>query len=554
MRKIICLGVGAYLGLVQLAFGQGVLIGPGQTNPDPSALLELKDTTQGFLMTRMTTAQRNAIANPAVGLQVFNTSTQCLEMYFASGWKPVVCECIVAPSQPGAISGPVQFCSGQQSVTYMVAPVPGATGYQWTASPGISIVSGQGTSSIVVNYGNVGGIISVTAQNGCGFSSASQLTVNMSTPNAGFSPLAGSINGPVVFAAQAGYASYNWTFQGGSPPTATTQNPSVSWLTPGSYGVTLIVADVNGCTDTVTQTVVISSCVTGGSITLTPCGATGRTGPNQTQCDNAYGVGVVTSINGIQQWIVPAGVCSVTIEARGAKGGGANGGLGAGMRGTFAVSGGETLYVAVGQQGITPGDNSVTGGGGSFVAVADGNSLHVLLNGVHVTPWVIAGGGGGNPGGVSTNCNANAGASGNTGTGQYAGYAGTNGNGGGIAYSSNNNRGGGGGGFLTPGEQTGTCTGNGTESGKSFLQGAQGGFPSSCSADYEGGFGGGGGATSSGFRGSGGGGGYSGGGGGQYNSNVTTHSGGGGGSYNIGTNPINQTNVGTGNGQVVISW
>jgi hypothetical protein len=56
----------------------------------PSAITEITSTTQGFLPPRMTTTQRDAITSPAVGLQIFNTTTSCVE-YFDSfwGWMPV---------------------------------------------------------------------------------------------------------------------------------------------------------------------------------------------------------------------------------------------------------------------------------------------------------------------------------------------------------------------------------------------------------------------------------------------------------------------------------
>lgn len=56
-----------------LYFGQPVL--------DPSAELQANSTTKGFLGPRMTAAQRNAIATPANGLQVFNTDAHKPEWY-----------------------------------------------------------------------------------------------------------------------------------------------------------------------------------------------------------------------------------------------------------------------------------------------------------------------------------------------------------------------------------------------------------------------------------------------------------------------------------------
>ena len=47
----------------------------------PNAALDVTSTTQGFLPPRMTTTQRDAISLPAVGLVIFNTTTNCLNFY-----------------------------------------------------------------------------------------------------------------------------------------------------------------------------------------------------------------------------------------------------------------------------------------------------------------------------------------------------------------------------------------------------------------------------------------------------------------------------------------
>ena len=54
-------------------------VGIGTIAPDLSSNLELKSTTQGFLPPRMDTKQQAAIANPAVGLTVYNLTTSQLE-------------------------------------------------------------------------------------------------------------------------------------------------------------------------------------------------------------------------------------------------------------------------------------------------------------------------------------------------------------------------------------------------------------------------------------------------------------------------------------------
>lgn len=50
-------------------------------------VLDLRSTTGGFLPPRMTTTQRDAIASPAAGLVIFNTTTTKLECYDGSAWQ-----------------------------------------------------------------------------------------------------------------------------------------------------------------------------------------------------------------------------------------------------------------------------------------------------------------------------------------------------------------------------------------------------------------------------------------------------------------------------------
>lgn len=58
--------------------------------PDSSAILEARSTNKGVLGTRMTEAQMNAIASPAVGLEVFNTTRSAKMVYHAVfGWVGV---------------------------------------------------------------------------------------------------------------------------------------------------------------------------------------------------------------------------------------------------------------------------------------------------------------------------------------------------------------------------------------------------------------------------------------------------------------------------------
>lgn len=73
-------------------------VGIGTANIDPSAKLQVEDTQRGFLPPRLTIAQRNGIINPAVGLTIYNLTTNCLEFFNGSIW--------------------VNNCQGQGSILY----------------------------------------------------------------------------------------------------------------------------------------------------------------------------------------------------------------------------------------------------------------------------------------------------------------------------------------------------------------------------------------------------------------------------------------------------
>lgn len=71
-------------------------VGIGTTTPDNSSLLDITDTSKGFLIPRMTLLQRNAIVAPAAGLLIYQTDNTTGFYYFdgviwvsltGSGWS-----------------------------------------------------------------------------------------------------------------------------------------------------------------------------------------------------------------------------------------------------------------------------------------------------------------------------------------------------------------------------------------------------------------------------------------------------------------------------------
>jgi hypothetical protein len=69
---------------VATSFGVGVA-----STIDASAKMQIDATDKGFLPPRMTTTQKNAIATPATGLMVYDTTLNKLCVRTASAWETI---------------------------------------------------------------------------------------------------------------------------------------------------------------------------------------------------------------------------------------------------------------------------------------------------------------------------------------------------------------------------------------------------------------------------------------------------------------------------------
>ena len=239
---------------------------------------------------------------------------------------------------------------------------------------------------------------------------------------------------------------------------------------------------------------------------FTNCGAEGRLGPSQSNCDNAYsGTSLEGDVNivgdGIQEWTPPSGL--YRIQVYGAEGGIDSGethdaGKGAMMEAEILIDNDQPLYLLVGQKGVDGDDRAGGGGGGSFVAQGDSYDTS--------QPIIVAGGGGGRYYGETFTSNMDASA--NTSGKEHGGE------------SADNGHGGGGAGFYSDGQDGDSYDTDG-RGGSAFINGGAGAdansdmsYCYSSSQTADGGFGGGGSCGNTHGSG-GGGGGYSGGGAGE---------------------------------------
>ncbi|GAL90841.1 hypothetical protein [Jejuia pallidilutea] len=121
-----------------LLLGSNILlyaqVGIGTTNPDNSSILDVESTNKGVLVPRLTTAQRNAIVNPATSLLIFNTSTQQFEFNSntpaAPLWTPLNTNATVSADANNIISSGTDNGAFLASTTYIGKFIITGTGSQ----------------------------------------------------------------------------------------------------------------------------------------------------------------------------------------------------------------------------------------------------------------------------------------------------------------------------------------------------------------------------------------------------------------------------------------
>ena len=186
------------------------------------------------------------------------------------------------PAQPTFVFGNTTFCQGSAQV-YAINGIFNATDYTWTMP---NDWSGTSTSnSINATAGNLGGIISVTANNSCGSSVARTLTVAGITvppqPNIVTGPTAICINSTNNYsvATVIGATGYTWSFPSDWTGSSTTENVTA---TAGIISGNVVVTADNTCGSSTPQTLavaVVSSVIQPGIISgnATPCNASSQT-------------------------------------------------------------------------------------------------------------------------------------------------------------------------------------------------------------------------------------------------------------------------------------
>lgn len=168
----------------------------------------------------------------------------------------VVQEAASTPAAAGVITGATSVCLNNTE-SYSVGTIAGATSYVWTAPSGATISSGQGTTSVNVLYGPsaVAGNMSVYGTNGAGNGAASNLAVTVNTVPAN----PAMPDGPAVvnllnvttsnYTSSAVAATYVWQISpaGAGTISGTTSTATVTWNQTFTGVASISVKGQNSC-------------------------------------------------------------------------------------------------------------------------------------------------------------------------------------------------------------------------------------------------------------------------------------------------------------------
>lgn len=149
-------------------------VGIGTATPGTSAALEIQSTNQGFLPPVMTEIQRNNISSPSIGLMIYNSSSNCLNVFKPDGWWEICGNCILPPIP--VFNADTLVCEGTN--LYLSASGASGASYFWTGPGGFNSTL-QNPTILNVNLIH-DGTYSVYAQNTCGNSAAQTIDITVS--------------------------------------------------------------------------------------------------------------------------------------------------------------------------------------------------------------------------------------------------------------------------------------------------------------------------------------------------------------------------------------
>ncbi|MBS1764401.1 MAG: T9SS type A sorting domain-containing protein [Bacteroidetes bacterium] len=295
--------------------------------------------------TNTVTLQFDSTINSGYSVYVFATNGCGSSIDSATSWTRY------SISSP-VISGQKRVCDKLPGIVYSSQLIAGANSYNWNVPAGATLVSGQGTNSITVDFGPsyTGGDITVTASNICFTTPVKKLTTVIDVPGVPTSLTGtnfGACNTQLSYTAgNSNYAtSYTWTLPPNSSISsgAGTNSVTVGFLNPGSGSYNMCVAGTNYCRTGNTR------CITVRAVPQRPSAITADPtvfcmGQQGVRFATAGGLGASS-----YQWIAPSGTVITAGQGTNnivANMGNANGIVGVTSSNTCGNSG-TTTYSAV---------------------------------------------------------------------------------------------------------------------------------------------------------------------------------------------------------------
>lgn len=122
----------------------------------------------------------NITVSPTVPTTYGVTVTDQVSGCSHSATKSITIESI--PSAANPVSGDVSVVATETGVTYTTTPIAGANSYNWTVPAGATITSGQGTTTITVDWGTTSGNVTVAGVNVVCSGTPASLAVTVTSP------------------------------------------------------------------------------------------------------------------------------------------------------------------------------------------------------------------------------------------------------------------------------------------------------------------------------------------------------------------------------------
>jgi uncharacterized protein (TIGR02145 family) len=195
------------------AYSQNIGIGINADGSAPagSAVLDVSSTTKGFLLPRMTYAQKMAIASPFAGLMVYCTNCGTageLQVYNGTTWTNVIGGAAAAGKPDAPTIGTATAANAQATVTFTEPASNGGftiTSYTATSTPegktGILSQAGSGTITVTGLTNGTAYTFTITATTVSGTGPASAAS-NSVTPVAPIADGSGNIYQSVTIGTQ----------------------------------------------------------------------------------------------------------------------------------------------------------------------------------------------------------------------------------------------------------------------------------------------------------------------------------------------------------------